>query len=213
MKPNNQFVNNNMMMPNMVNLPYNPMNASNESLYMQLYQKTWNNMQQNAVKEDLNKMNNILSLINLPVILPFHTHHPLINCKTPRRSEIGKSPTWKCNGCGIDYTYNVPSFYYTCCDFDLCQKCLLNLYAFQIVIYNYNFGMITENNIYNKTFFTEKVQRIHNHPLVPIIRENSYYTSDFNCNMCFQPIPKEQEFYYCSLCNFCICQLCYNNRC
>ena len=189
------------------NISYNLMNANDNSLYIQNFQQMWNYMmQQNAIKEDLNKMNNILSLINLPVLLPYHSKHPLINCKTPQRAKI--SPSWKCNWCGKDYSYDVPTFYCTCCDFDLCQKCLLSLYAFQIVIYNYNMETIIENEIINNKFFKPN---IHNHPLVPILREASYYTSDLRCNFCLKEIPNIQEFYYCSLCNHCVCQFCYNN--
>ena len=76
----------------------------------------------------------IAALINLPVVIPVHNQHPLINCKTPGRREIC-SP-WKCNNCWSIYSYDVPSFYCTACDYDLCQKCFLSLNGFMIAIYN-----------------------------------------------------------------------------
>ena len=76
-----------------------------------------------------NKLN-ILSLINLPIVVPYHSQHPLISCFTPVRAE--NSPGWKCNVCNFKNSFNVPTFYCTACDFDLCQKCLLGLSAFMI---------------------------------------------------------------------------------
>ena len=185
----------------------NAMVGSQNSLYNQNFQQTWNNMQQNQVQlieTNFNNLNNILSLINLPVLLPYHSHHPLINCKTPGRAKPGSY--WKCNSCGSDYSYNVPTFYCTNCDFDLCQKCFLSLYAYQIVVYNYNMGIIQENNNTNPNFYNPK---IHNHPMVLILREASYYTSNLKCNLCIKEINKQEPFNYCSLCNYCICNNCY----
>ena len=118
--------------------------SSNNNLYLQNMQPTWQNMQpiNNFVNQyNLNNKNNILSLINLPIITPYHSHHPLISCLTPGRAEM--SANWKCNGCGCQYSYNVPTFYCTACDFDLCQRCLLSLSAFMIAIYNYNMSSLT----------------------------------------------------------------------
>ena len=212
------------------------MNQSGNNLYTQNFQQTWQNMQQNVnlIETNFNNMTNILSLINLPVVVPYHNQHPLINCKTPGRKDI--SQYWICNGCGKNYSYNVPTFYCTACDFDLCQKCLLSLSAFMIVIYNYNQSNIFESHqflniscykpnaffsIYNynqsnidanppfinNEFFKPNV---HNHPIVRIIREPTYSPINLKCNKCFKDFQKEEAFYYCSLCNYCICISCYN---
>ena len=87
------------------------MNTSQNTLYNQNIQSTWQNMQQNQqnpnpniikpIEVNLNNMTNILALINLPVVIPVHNQHPLINCKTPGRREIGSS--WKCNNCWSIY--------------------------------------------------------------------------------------------------------------
>ena len=202
----NNFININ---PITLNNSNNPMLGSANSLYAQNFQQTWNNMQGNVnlIETNFNNMNNILSLINLPVVVPYHSHHPLINCKTPGRNKPGNY--WKCNNCGADYSYNVPTFYCTNCDYDLCQKCFLSLYAFQIVIYNYNMGIIRTNENTNPNYY---FPFIHEHPMVLISREASYYTSDLKCNLCFQDIIKENPFHYCSLCNYCICIPCYNSK-
>ena len=198
----NQPVNNNA-------INYTPMNLSQDSLYKQLFQQTFNFMQgkTNLVNINVNNMKNILSLINLPVVLPFHTKHPLINCKTPGREKPGA--LWRCNNCKVSYSYNVPSFYCTNCDFDLCQTCFLGLYTYQIVIYNYAMGMIQEDQNTNPNYFYPS---IHNHPLMLIEREASYYTSDFKCNSCFKEIQKNEQFHFCSLCNYCLCTLCFNTK-
>ena len=145
---------------------------------------------------NLNNKTNILSLINVPIIVPYHSHHPLISCQTPGRAEI--SPSWKCNVCSSDYSYNVPTFYCTACDFDLCQRCLLYLSAFAISIYNNKF----KNNLH---YF----QNIHKHPIVKIIRDQTYAEIHLKCNSCFKYMQKDEPFYYCSLCNYCVCLNCF----
>jgi len=208
---NNQMLNNNQINIQGINnvMPSNLMMGSSGSLYMQNFQSTFNNISGNVnlIETNLNNMNNILSLINLPVVVPCHSHHPLINCRTPGRALPGNY--WKCNNCGSDYSYNVPTFYCTNCDFDLCQKCFLTFYAYQIVVYNYNMGMIQANENTNPNYYNPF---IHNHPMVQILREESYYTSDLKCNICFKFIDKQDPFFYCSLCNYCICTPCYSAK-
>ena len=197
----NNFNNNNN------NLGPNFMNMNNNSLYQQKFQQTYAIMQQNPplIETNLNNMNNILSLINLPVLVPYHIEHPLINCKTPGRALPNHN--WVCNQCNKHYSYNVPCFYCTNCDFDLCQKCFINLYAYQIVVYNYNYGPLQVNSIVNRDFYKS---HIHNHPLVLIQRDESYYVSDYHCNFCTKAILKNEPFHFCSVCNYCVCQTCYN---
>ena len=75
------------------------------------FQQTFQNMQPSVKLLDINfnNMTNILSLLNLPIIVPCHSQHPLINCRTVGR--IAPGTYWKCNCCGTDYSYNVPTFY------------------------------------------------------------------------------------------------------
>ena len=189
------------------------MNISQNNLYNQNIQSTWQNMQINtnmnllAPNEiNLNNMTNILSLINLPIVVPCHNQHPLINCKTPGRAELSKF--WICNNCMGSYSYSVPSFYCTACDYDLCQRCFLCLSAFMIAVYNYQFG-----NMYASQQFTNMShyhQNIHNHPIVKIIKEPSFSEIQLKCNFCYKELLKNEAFHYCTLCNFCVCVNCFN---
>ena len=211
MMVNNQSAMNQMMINNqsaMNQMNQYMMNISQNNLYNQNIQSTWQNMQQNAnlINQNLNDMQNILCLINLPIVVPCHNQHPLINCKTPGRAEISQS--WKCNNCMNDYSYNVPSFYCTACDYDLCQKCLLSLSAFMIAVYNYQLG-----NMYASQQFTNMslyFPKIHNHPIVKIIKEPSFSEIQLKCNFCYKALLKNEAFHYCTLCNFCVCVNCFN---
>ena len=84
---NNNFPNNNSFTinNNFDNKNYNPMQLNPNSLYMQKFQQANYNMKNNPniSQLNLNNMPNILSLINFPVVLPSHSEHPLVNCKTP----------------------------------------------------------------------------------------------------------------------------------
>ena len=185
-------------------------NENSNNLYIQNIQPTWKNMQPNVYLNEINfnNMSNILSLINLPILVPYHIQHPLVNCKTPGRAEI--SPSWKCNCCQLDYSYNIPTFYCTACDFDLCQKCFLSLSAFMIGIYNYNLSYNYASQQFSN--FSHYKENIHKHPIVRILREPTYSEIKLKCNSCFKDILKEEQFYYCGLCNFCICINCYENK-
>ena len=106
------------------------------------------------------------------------------------------------------YSYNVPSFYCTACDYDLCQKCLLSLSAFMIAVYNYQLG-----NMYASQQFTNMslyFPKIHNHPIVKIIKEPSFSEIQLKCNFCYKALLKNEAFHYCTLCNFCVCVNCFN---
>ena len=161
------------------------------------------------IETNFNNMTNILYLINTPIIVPFHKEHPLINCKTPGRIKTNSS-SWKCDNCNINYSYNVPTFYCTACDFDLCQKCLLSLGAFWIILYDYNSSNlyqihIDENSSHSLQYLHKN---IHHHPIMKIIKEPSFYGNKSKCNRCFKDIQNEEEFYYCSLCDYSICLNC-----
>jgi hypothetical protein len=97
------------------------MNLNPESLYVKNSQQTWLNMQpsMNLLNVNFNNMSNILSLLNLPIIVPCHSQHPLIHCKTEGRKGTGTN--WICNCCYTNYSYDVPTFYCTACDF-ICVK-------------------------------------------------------------------------------------------
>jgi len=211
---NNMSVYNNKAAMDQMNQFINYMNSN--SLFSENIQQTMNNFEQNKkkyIQTNFNNMTNILSLINLPIIVPYHADHPLINCKTPGRISE-KYNFWQCDSCKSQYSYDVPTFFCTACDFDICQKCILSLGAFWIIIYNYNLGNLSEAKIDEESSYTMKHlnKKIHHHPTIKIIREPSYYENKIRCNLCLKEIQKDENFYFCSLCNYSVCINCYNSK-
>ena len=211
---NNMSVYNNKAAMDQMNQFINYMNSN--SLFSENIQQTMNNFEQNKkkyIQTNFNNMTNILSLINLPIIVPYHAEHPLINCKTPGRISE-KYNFWQCDSCKTQYSYDVPTFFCTACDFDICQKCILSLGAFWIIIYNYNLGNLSEAKIDEESSYTMKHlnKKIHHHPTIKIIREPSYYENKIRCNLCLKEIQKDENFYFCSLCNYSVCINCYNSK-
>ena len=211
---NNMSVYNNKAAMDQMNQFINYMNSN--SLFSENIQQTMNNFEQNKkkyIQTNFNNMTNILSLINLSIIVPYHAEHPLINCKTPGRISE-KYNFWQCDSCKSQYSYDVPTFFCTACDFDICQKCILSLGAFWIIIYNYNLGNLSEAKIDEESSYTMKHlnKKIHHHPTIKIIREPSYYENKIRCNLCLKEIQKDENFYFCSLCNYSVCINCYNSK-
>ncbi len=211
---NNMSVYNNKAAMDQMNQFINYMNSN--SLFSENIQQTMNNFEQNKkkyIQTNFNNMTNILSLNNLPIIVPYHAEHPLINCKTPGRISE-KYNFWQCDSCKSQYSYDVPTFFCTACDFDICQKCILSLGAFWIIIYNYNLGNLSEAKIDEESSYTMKHlnKKIHHHPTIKIIREPSYYENKIRCNLCLKEIQKDENFYFCSLCNYSVCINCYNSK-
>ena len=211
---NNMSVYNNKAAMDQMNQFINYMNSN--SLFSENIQQTMNNFEQNKkkyIQTNFNNMTNILSLINLPIIVPYHAEHPLINCKTPGRISE-KYNFWQCDSCKSQYSYDVLTFFCTACDFDICQKCILSLGAFWIIIYNYNLGNLSEAKIDEESSYTMKHlnKKIHHHPTIKIIREPSYYENKIRCNLCLKEIQKDENFYFCSLCNYSVCINCYNSK-
>ena len=171
----------------------------------QVFNKTYMNNNMN-----LNNMNNsqmsLLSLINSPVLVSDH-NHPLIYSFTLDRARFGDS--WRCNKCSsiFEYKYNIPSFYCIFCDFDLCEKCLLQHQLFEIILYDYNYHLfdLTPNNS-NQLFNWQSIFPCHQHLLTLIKKINNNY--NWKCNVCNMIYNNSQAFYYCSLCDFYLCQKC-----
>ena len=148
----------------------------------------------------------LLNKIDASIIVEFH-EHPLFSCFTPERANSFKF--WTCGHCGCNYKYNVPSFYCTACDYDLCQKCLMQCKLFEIDIYDYSRKEFNNININQSQLNTNA----HNHKMALIQMEN--YNPDYNyvmhCKSCKCDINNKDKFYYCSLCNFFICPNCFVN--
>ena len=74
---NNMSVYNNKAAMDQMNQFINYMNSN--SLFSENIQQTMNNFEQNKkkyIQTNFNNMTNILSLINLPIIVPYHAEHP-----------------------------------------------------------------------------------------------------------------------------------------
>ena len=114
------------------------------------------------------------------------------------------------------YSYDVPSFYCTACDYDLCQNCLLSLNASDITIYNYRkYDILESQELYDSINKSQKYLKslyinIHKHPIMSILREPCYLDNYLKCNLCLKDLEIDEEIFYCSLCNFCVCESCYS---
>ena len=148
----------------------------------------------------------LLNKITASIMIEFH-EHPLFSCYTPQRAR--NFQFWSCNQCGCNYNYNVPSFYCTACDYDFCQKCLMQCKLFTIQMYDYSKREFINANMSQSQLNTNA----HNHKMALIQIEN--YNQDDNyvihCKSCKCDISNKAQFYYCSLCNFYICQNCFAN--
>ena len=149
----------------------------------------------------------LLNRINSSIMIEFHGH-PLFSCFTPQRANC--SQYWTCFQCKCNYSYKVPSFYCTACNYDLCQKCLMQCKLFTIQMYDYS-----KNEYKNIDMNPNQLNTYaHNHCMTLIQPEN--YNTDGNyvihCKSCRCDIKSKEYFYYCSLCNFYICQNCFNGQ-
>ena len=149
----------------------------------------------------------LLNRINSSIMIDFHGH-PLFSCFTPQRANC--SQYWTCFQCKCNYSYKVPSFYCTACNYDLCQKCLMQCKLFTIQMYDYS-----KNEYKNIDMNPNQLNTYaHNHCMTLIQPEN--YNTEGNyvihCKSCRCDIKSKEYFYYCSLCNYYICQNCFNGQ-
>jgi hypothetical protein len=170
-----------------------------------------NNYPNNSINK--NNTKNILSLIDCPILIDIH-EHPLFYCYTTGRGN--SSSSWFCNKCGNGYTYNVPTFYCTFCDFDLCENCAGNYNSNQILIYDYEDNVLNNTLLKNPPGFQnwQKVFPSHNHFLTMVRKRNKDINKkkSWICEFCSRPYSSKEDFYYCSLCDYYLCQYCSNEQ-
>jgi hypothetical protein len=150
------------------------------------------------------KDKSMMSNINAPIIIYCHPH-PLVCCLTDERRNFSSS--WKCNICSNSFSYDIPSFYCTFCDFDICKNCIGKCPLNEIKIFDENdksFMNIEQNN----TFACQKKYLNHKHLLTLIKRTNINFS--WRCNNCYSIKTSDIPSYYCSLCDYDICQECFN---
>ena len=176
--------------------------------------------QQNTENNN-NKRPNKYLLINKirdPIIIDFHAH-PLHCCFTIERGAF--SEFWTCKNCGNNYSFDIPSFYCTYCDYDLCQNCLMGLPLGKIKFADgkCNFKVYVNKNHPNYR------PNFHQHPLA-LVKLEEYFYNDKNIIRC-KRVPgfdnngkkigneeiqlNKHSFYLCSLCNYYICKDCFQN--
>ena len=161
-------------------------------------------MANNSIFSSNPKFYQMLSLINVSIQIDEHDH-PLIFCFTPDRQKYGNS--WSCNKCFCNYNYQFPSFYCTFCDYDLCSNCLGIYKLNNINIYrNFKQNSLIQNNP-DLIFKWQKQFPSHTHLLTLIKKVNI----SWNCDNCSQSFKSESQSFYCSLCDFDICENCINN--
>ena len=155
---------------------------------------------------------NLISVINSPVKVNSHPD-PLLYCFAKIRgftSNIG-NPSWRCNECEKIYTYEIPSFYCTFCDYNLCPNCFGNNIINEVEFFNYN--DMNNQSIKMKTGMINNWNFIlpnHNHGLVLVEKVNKNFM--WKCNFCQNNYGNNILFFYCSLCNLYLCQKCANNQ-
>ena len=112
--------------------------------------------------------------------------HALVKCITPNR--LG----WRCDRCDKSFDNREYSLYCTLCDFDYCNdncthKCCRDMTPH-----------------FSKGFQFKTLQ--HEHPLVKVkIHERNNH---LKCFSCLKQIPKEKRLYYCTKCDFRLCEKC-----
>ena len=159
----------------------------------------------NTLFKGVAKDYDLLSFLNTSIIISEH-NHPLLFVFTPDRSKEGTN--WTCNTCYANYKYNIPSFYCTSCDFDVCQNCLAKHRLGEISSYdnsnpNDNYSQQDSPN----QFKWLKKNPNHIHLLTLIIKRNKNYS--WKCNKCSKTFQNENSAYYCSLCDWYLCQPCF----
>lgn len=164
------------------------------------------NTNNNTQNTQNNNINDIISLINTSILVNIH-NHPLELCYTIERKNYGTG--WNCNKCTKTFSYDIPSFYCTFCDFDLCHNCLGEYRLNEIKINDNNsnnYKLIQQ--ISNGNFPWQKKNNNHSHLLTLIKRANINWI----CDICSQNFQKKDSSFYCSLCDFDICFNCLNQN-
>ena len=164
------------------------------------------NTNNNTQNTQNNNINGIISLINTSILVNIH-NHPLELCYTIERKNYGTG--WNCNKCTKTFSYDIPSFYCTFCDFDLCHNCLGEYRLNEIKINDNNsnnYKLIQQ--ISNGNFPWQKKNNNHSHLLTLIKRANINWI----CDICSQNFQKKDSSFYCSLCDFDICFNCLNQN-
>ena len=151
------------------------------------------------------KQYDFLCLINNSIIIEKQHPHPLIFCFTPERAK--NVEYWNCNKCFSRYSKQIPSFFCTFCDYDLCQNCLGKFKINQVEINKTTSDFETNQN---NALEWQKIYPEHKHPLALVLKRNKNFS--WKCNKCLKNYKNDESLFYCSLCDFSICKDCLNRN-
>ena len=122
--------------------------------------------------------------INLLKYKFLYHNHPLIYCRSSRHTN--DLNFWCCNECKLNFTNRIWSFYCTYCDFDLCLICAKK--------------HVPEDDLLNGCGI--KINE-HEHTLIYLISNKNW-----NCNICSTSYNLNNAKFYCSICDFNLCNNC-----
>ena len=171
----------------------------------------FNNFNNLNIFNNLNNYNiqkSLISLINSSILVNNKHQHPLLYCYINRNIEN----FWNCHNCHCNNPRDIPSFYCTICNFDLCQNCLMQCNMFEITLFDYNTPeskmlIKSMNGKYQNNPWHLKLP-CHIHPLTLIKKVNQNKNNEWMCKCCKFLFKNDQPFLYCSLCDYYLCQKC-----
>ena len=111
-------------------------------------------------------------------------NHPLLYCRSSRHND--NLNIWSCNICRLNFTNRIWSFYCTYCDFDLCLFCAKKL--------------VPQDDLLNGCGI--KLNE-HEHTLIYLINNKNWI-----CNLCSTTFNSSIAKFYCSICDFNVCNNC-----
>ena len=108
---------------------------------------------------------------------------------------------WRCNLCRKNYDNNIPTYYCTNCDYDVCSECMSQLSDennYSLIIHgmrkNYSIKSISDSRHYHPLMYCN-ISRGRN-------SMNTWY-----CDNCKKEYNNEWSF-YCSICDYNLCYKC-----
>lgn len=109
---------------------------------------------------------------------------------------------WICNLCFQENNSEIPTYYCTKCDYDVCGNCMKKLSdeeKYPLLYYKYS----NNNNI------TKINNKNHSHPLIYCITSRNRNPISWICNKCHRNYKEGSWSFYCSLCDYDLCVNCY----
>lgn len=131
---------------------------------------------------------------NWKINTPLHpySNHNLFLCETERFFGDG----YLCNRCRKEFKNTIPSYYCTRCDFDICDNCIKE----KIMEENSKIGEYD-----NEGDFWQFKSQYHIHPLTYLTLKNDLL---WTCDKCKLEIDNDDFFYFCSECEYYLCEDC-----